>query len=253
MVVSVLGVDSRKTDAHQMDTHANDLAFEVLDRALQAFDFLSRGEPVLAAAVWKALPNAQALADCGDALVVASANAGLAKYLLQDVSSARAALMDAARVLSSAREAESKRVRATSSSYHFRLATRHGDTFARATTARCTELRKLMSSVVAHHVALMESEAREPIEQEAMRAAVEAAFGQASVEARLCRAVTQAEISECYAARANKLRTLRRHWRSTSQLSPEFSVAALAIWPCRLSSASDCSGATTAGEQKEVI
>lgn len=234
-----------------MDTSANDLAFDVLDRALQAFDFLARGEPALAAAVWRALPNAYA-ADCGDALVVASANAGLAMYLLQDVSGAHATLLETARVLSSAREPSSNSVRTTSSSHHFRLAIRHGEAFVRATTARGNELRALISSVVAHHVALLEGDARSRIEQEEMRATVEAAFGQASVEARLCRAVTQAEISECYAARANKLRTLRRHWRSSSRLSPEFSVAALAIWPCRLSSAPDRSDAI-AGEQKEVI
>lgn len=235
-----------------MDTSANDLAFDVLDRALQAFDFLARGEPVLAAEVWKALPNAHALADCGDALAVASANAGLAMYLLQDVSGARATLLEAARVLCYARENASNSVRTTSSSHHFRLATRHSDAFVRATTSRGTELRSLMSSVVAHHVALLEGDARSRIEQDTMRVTVEAAFGQASVEARLCRAVTPAEISECYAARANKLRTLRRHWRSSSRLSPEFSVAALAIWPCRLSSAPDRSDAI-AGEQKEVI
>lgn len=215
-----------------MDTSADDQNFDSLSSALAAFDFLANADRERAARLWNHSAEMHNVAFQSAALVVATANAGVAALLLGDAHDARERLLRAASALSqSSQEQGVASLRGTSSGYHFRLAALHGDAFEAASASRGKELRELMSMVIAHHIAALDGNAGSQTARSAMSVALENVFGRASVEARLSRATTPSDIADCYAARAGKLRTILRHWRPRAVLTPEISIAALAIWP----------------------
>lgn len=214
-----------------MDTPPNDRIAEDLSRVTAAFAFLSeyRFEP---AAERLKFPHADTdFARRGDVLVVAAANAGVAALLSGDALAARDWLVCAAATIQDTCRAldGDGALSATSSGYHFRLAVHHGNVFEKVNASRATELRALMSAIVAHHLALLDGAAIAPRDQ--MRTAIDRVFGTSSIESRLSRAASRSDFMDCYAARAEKLRVILRHWPARARLSPEIAIAALAILP----------------------
>lgn len=214
-----------------MDTPPTERIAEDLSRITAAFAFFSADKIERAAERLNFLHADTDFARRGDALIVASANAGVAALILDDAPAAHDWLVRAAAAIHDTSRAldGDGALRATSSGYHFRLAVNHGDVFEKANAARANELRALMSAVVAHHHALLDGDAIAQRDQ--MRAAIDQMFGTSSIEARLSRAESPSDFMDCYAERADKLRVILRHWPARARLSPEIAIAALAILP----------------------
>lgn len=210
-----------------MDRSVDDEKFEVLNRALALFDFLAEVDVASAAARRTLVDGSVGLRGNSP---VASANAGVAALISGDETMAREMFERAANTMRDhGAGSNGVALRGTSSGYHFRLAAHHGDAFEKASAARSKDLHVLMSAIVAHHLALLDEPAG--AQSDVLYNAIDHVFGEASVEALVCRAETLSALAGCYAVRANKLRKLLVHWPARARLTPELEIAALAILP----------------------
>lgn len=200
------------------------------NRAIAAFDFLAENDVVSAAAVLLSGPESTT----GNALIVDLANAALGDLLAEaparmfENSARAAALLDEMTI---ALSEDAGTPRASSSGYHFRLASQHGDAFAKASRTRHANVYAVMRAIVDHHAALLRGEAERERTQSALAALIGETFGAASTEARMIQAQSFGEKAECFRARAEKLRAVTRHASSNADLSPEIALAAMVILP----------------------